>query len=72
MTAELLLSGLLIGTLGLGLFMYGKRAEDYRCLAGGVVIMVFPYFVHSVLLMWLMAAACLGGLYAWVRHGPGL
>lgn len=63
----LLGSGLVIGTVGLGLLIYGKQREDFRCFAGGLVLSVFPYFVHSLLVMWLLAAGCGAGLYLWRR-----
>ncbi len=64
---RVLASGLVIGMVGLGLLIYGKQREDFKCLAGGLVLSVFPYFVHSVLVMWLVAAGCGAGLYLWRR-----
>jgi hypothetical protein len=69
MSVGLLFSGLVIGTVGLGVFVYGKRMESIRALACGVALMAFPYFVHSVLLMWIIAAACVGGTWAIGRFG---
>ncbi|MBX3359120.1 MAG: hypothetical protein KF745_11925 [Phycisphaeraceae bacterium] len=63
-----LLSGLFIGTIGVGLFIHGKKSENIKTLITGIVMCVFPYFVGSVALLWLGAAACLGGLYAWSRY----
>ncbi len=63
-----LFSGLLIGTIGAGLFIHGKKSENLKTLATGIVMCVFPYFVGSVALLWLGAAACLGGLYAWSSY----
>ncbi len=65
----LLISGLIISTIGMGLFVYGKRSEDLKCLGLGLVMMVFPVFVHSLLLMWLAAAGCLGAAYALPKAG---
>lgn len=65
----LLLSGLLISAIGMGLLIYGKRSENLRPLLVGLVMCVFPYFVGSVAILWLGAAACMGGLYAWSRLG---
>ncbi len=59
----LLLSAGVISMVGLGVFMYGKRMEDHKSLGIGVAMMVFPMFVHSVLLMWIIAGACGAGLY---------
>ena len=64
-----LLSGLIIGGIGFVLFVLGKKQHNVRCLVTGVAMCVFPYFVGSLLALWLIAAACLGGLYAWTRFG---
>jgi hypothetical protein len=62
-----LASSLLIGCIGMGLFVYGKKNEAIKPLGTGLALMVFPYFVHSVVLMWAVAAAFVGGLYALTR-----
>lgn len=63
-----LFSGLLIGTVGFAVFMYGKKQANPRCLGIGVALSVFPYFVSSLLLMWALAAAFFVALYASARH----
>ncbi len=63
MNANALLASVLIGSVGLGLFIYGKRQRRAPHLAAGVLLMVYPYFVPSVLVMSLVAAAILGLLY---------
>jgi len=62
-----LVSGLLISVIGMGLFIYGKKQAAPAPLLAGVALCVFPYFVASVLWMWLITGACLGGLYALSR-----
>ncbi len=59
----LLLSGLAISMVGLAIFVYGKKTEKPKSLAIGLVMMVFPMFVPSLLWLWLLAGACLAGLY---------
>lgn len=56
-----ILSGLVIGLIGFALFRYGRQAERPPFLLTGIALMTFPAFVHSVLAMWLVAAACIGG-----------
>ena len=63
-----LLSGVLIGFIGLGLLIYGKKQQAPAPLIAGLALCIFPYFVASALLMWLIAAACLGGLYLLSRR----
>ncbi len=59
----LMVSAGLISMIGLGVFMYGKRMEDIKSLGIGLGMMIFPIFVPSVLIMWVIAAACGVGLY---------
>ncbi len=60
-------SGLLIGMIGMVLFVYGKKQGNPKALTTGAVLCVYPYFVGSLLVLWVVFAACLGGLYAWSR-----
>ena len=64
-----LISGLFIGMVGVALFIYGKKQANLRCLAAGAALCIYPYFVTSLLLMWLIAAACLGVLALLSRAG---
>lgn len=57
-----LFSGLFIGLVGMVLFMYGKKQHNLRCLVGGLAMCVFPYFVTSLALTWILAALCVGGI----------
>jgi hypothetical protein len=60
---------MLIGSVGLGLLVYGKKAANLPCLAAGIAMSVFPCFVHSVLVMWALAGACVAGLVLAKRCG---
>jgi len=44
-----LLWGLLFGSIGLGLFVYGKRQRAVVPLVCGLALMIFPYFVSSTI-----------------------
>jgi len=58
-----ILASVLIGSVGLGLFMYGKKQRRAPHIAAGVLLMVYPYFVPGVALMCVIAGAILGLLY---------
>lgn len=59
----LLMSGLIIGLVGLVMFNHGRKELDLKVLGAGVVLFVYPYFVGSVLVLWLIFAAIIGGLW---------
>jgi hypothetical protein len=56
-------SALLISCIGYVCFRYGKVAGKAYPLIGGIAMFIYPYFVTSVLFMWLIEAALLAGLY---------
>ncbi len=64
----MLISGLVIGLVGMVLFMHGKREQNFKALGAGVVLCVYPYFIASVIVTWVVFAAVLGGLYLWQKH----
>jgi uncharacterized protein (DUF983 family) len=65
-----LLASVLVGSIGMGLFVYGKRQRRAPHLAIGIVLMVFPYLISSVALMFAIAAALVGLL--WLASYLGL
>lgn len=60
----ILFSGLIISAIGMGMFIYGKKRPEPKCLFLGLAMCVFPMFVHSLLVMWGLAASCMAGAYA--------
>jgi len=58
-----LLTSLVIGSVGFGFFMYGKKQRRMPHLAVGVVLMVYPYFVSGVTATIVIAVALVGLLY---------
>jgi len=64
-----LFASMLIGTVGFGLFLFGKKQQRIPQLVCGVVFMVYPYFVPGALLSSLIAVALLGVLWLAVKQG---
>ena len=64
-----LLTGVILGVVGTALFVYGKKQERFPPMIAGVALCVIPYFVASVVALWLIAAACISGLYLQSRYG---
>ena len=66
----LLVSGILIGLIGMWFLRMGKREANLRWIAAGLGMCVYPYFVSSLVILWLIAAGMIGGLYLWSRYVP--
>lgn len=62
-----LAASLVVSSIGLVAFMYGKKQERLPQVICGLLLMVFPYFVPSVPLMIGIAAALLGALWLALR-----
>lgn len=61
-----LLWGLLFGSVGLGYFIYGKNQKALVPALCGLVLMIYPYFVSSTLLL-VVAGAGLMAIPWFVR-----
>ncbi len=64
-----LVASLLVGSVGMAFFLYGKKQARLPQLAGGVALMVFPYFVGAVGWMLLVAGLIVALTWAAVRAG---
>jgi hypothetical protein len=62
-------AGFLVSGVGFVLFNYGRKMGRLPHVVIGLVLMVFPYFVPGVLLMFGIAAALCGLLYLAVQRG---
>jgi len=66
LNAHYLVASLIWGSVGLGLFIYGKKQQSMLPLFGGLLIIGLSYFIDSALTMSLAALALLGGVY-WLK-----
>lgn len=65
-------SGLIVGTvisgIGLGLFLYGKRAARAPQLIIGILLMGLPMFVTGALAMLAISSGLVAGMWALARY----
>jgi len=54
---------ILFGLIGMGALMYGKRMEQWKSMAIGGALVVFPYFVSQTWLIWAIGSALCVALY---------
>ena len=54
MTVNWLLLSMVYSTIGLGMFMYGRKAVRMIPLIAGLALMIVPYFISN---LWWMSAA---------------
>ena len=68
-TAGSLFAMLVVSTVGMALFVYGKKQVRVPHLVTGGLLMVFPYFVGGALWMSGIGIAMVVGLWIAVRAG---
>ena len=69
MDASSLFASMIIGTIGFGFFLYGKKQQRWPQLVTGLVLMIFPYFVGGVALMLAISGAVVGAMMLALRAG---
>ncbi len=62
-------ASLVTGSLGFGLYLYGKNEARYPQLIVGLALMAYPYFVSGPLATWGIGVAILAGLVLALRAG---
>ena len=60
---------LLISSVGVGFFIYGKKQTRVPQLVAGVLLLVYPYFVADTWIMLGIAVAILAALWLTLRFG---
>jgi hypothetical protein len=68
-SASWLFLSLLIGGVGLALFVYGKKQERPPQLVSGLALMIYPYFVHGAAAMVGIGCLVLAALWVVLRWG---
>ena len=58
-----LILGIAFSVIGMAVFAYGRKSKKSSPLIGGMILMIFPYFVPNPLLMVLIGAVTLVGMY---------
>ena len=62
-----LIASLIWGSIGSGFFIYGKKQSEPITLFGGLALVAISYFIESALIMSLVGAALVAGIF-WLRR----
>lgn len=69
LSAGTLFAGMVVSTVGMGLFIYGKRESRFPQLVAGIAMMAFPMFVPGAGAILGIGALLTGGLWLSLRSG---
>jgi hypothetical protein len=61
-----LLAGFIFGTIGMGAFAYGKKLDLWQPRLIGVALMIYPYLVSNLWVLWGIGVGLLVTL--WFYH----
>jgi hypothetical protein len=64
-----MIASLMVSVVGFAIFWFGRKQRRVPHLAAGILLMVFPYFISSTLLILGIGALLGGGLWLAVRLG---
>lgn len=67
--ASSIIAGLFVSSVGFVLFKYGRKQQRPPQMVGGLLLMVFPYFIPSV--AWMLAVGTLLCALVWVAVRAG-
>lgn len=62
-----LFTGLVVSSIGGGMFMYGKATQKFVILGAGIVLSILPFFIASAAALWALTALTFFPLYTY-RH----
>jgi len=69
MSTGWLLAGLLVSSVGTGLFVYGKKQARLPQVFAGIAMTIYPGFVSSPALILAIFGLICGGVWVVVRAG---
>ena len=55
--------GLIFGSIGFIAFIYGKKMSEYRPMIIGILLMAYPYFISSNVLLYTIGIALTAALF---------
>ena len=65
----LLFLSLVTSGIGFVLFVYGRKQERWPQLVGGIALMVYPYFVPTLILNLVIGVTIAAAVWLAVRQG---
>ena len=64
-SAAELFAAILFSSIGLAAFMYGKKSASWQPMTVGVALMIYPYFISEIWLLYAIGIALCATLFFW-------
>ncbi len=56
-------ASIIFGSIGFGVFMYGKKQAAGKAMAIGIALMAYPYFITNTVAVYLVGIALTAGVF---------
>lgn len=66
---DVMIAGFVVSTIGLGIFLYGRKQRRPPQLAAGGLMMVLPFALPGALWIWIGGALAIAAAWIAVRAG---
>ena len=63
MSAASLIGGLVFGSIGFVALVYGKRMHLWKMMLCGLALMIFPYFIGNVSILYALGTVATAALF---------
>ena len=60
-----IVGSLIFGGIGFYAFIYGKKNSLWKPMVIGIILMIYPYFISSTLLIYIVGIALTAALFYW-------
>ena len=58
-----IMASIVFGSIGMGVFVYGKKQSSFKALVIGILLMLYPYFVQNPIALWTIGAVLVAALF---------
>ena len=63
MNSANIIAGLIFGTIGFAVFIYGKKQSSFKALAIGLILMVYTYAVTNTVALYAIGVVLILALF---------
>lgn len=60
-----MVAGIVFGIFGMAALGYGRKTDRPRAMMIGAVLILFPYFIANIWLIWAIGIALLVTMFVW-------
>jgi hypothetical protein len=58
-----IMASVVFGSIGLGVFIYGKKQSNFKALVIGIILMGYPYVVSNAIAVWAIGVVLVAALF---------